>query len=468
LVHRWALVLLRDRLAAILTPLIVLLSGGFGWTLLWKQAQKHDWDLFATVRDLPPSFTVIPETTWRWGNAISTLLIPQRGILLGLALAVIVFTQWWLSEVEPVKHTVVKVRKRTHNPKKSNVERPDEAATRTVAASSSFALPFTIGMKRMIAAGVIAGLLPLVHAHSFVVVMVMGACIALLRRRWREWFAFFVVASVIAIPQMWWSTHGSAVNASKFFEWHFGWDRGEDSAIWFWFKNTGLFIPLLLAALLWRGNEYLVKKRLLFFYLPFTLCFIIPNLMKMAPWVWDNIKVIYYWWLASAPLVALLLARFWRQGRWWRPLAALLLVAVTLSGALDVAAISFKSTEYQVFDRNGLRFAELIREETEPRSLVIHAPVHNHPIFLSGRRSLLGYPGHIWTHGLEFAQRESEIRQIYSGSAAAERLLRDYEIDYVIVSPLERNNLSVNDRFLTKLQKVGEVGAYQLYKVKTP
>jgi hypothetical protein len=465
LVHRWALVLLRDRLAALLTPLIVLLSGGLGWTLLWSQAEKHQWALFATLRDLPPSFTVIPETTWRWGNAISTLLIPQRGILLGLALAVIVFTQWWLSEVEPPKHTVVKQRKK-QNPKRSKVA-PDES-TRSVASTASFSFPFTLPIMRMIAAGVVAGLLPLVHAHSFVVVMVMGACIALLRRRWREWFVFFVVASVVALPQMLWSTIGSAVDASTFFEWHLGWDRREDSVLWFWFKNTGFFIPLLMAALLWRGNEYLVKKRLLLFYLPFTLCFIIPNVMKMAPWVWDNIKVIYYWWLASAPLVALLLARLWRQGKWWRPLAVLLLIVVTLSGALDVAAIALRSTQYQVFDRNGLLFAELIKENTEPRALVIHAPVHNHPIFLTGRRSLLGYPGHIWTHGLDFAQRESEIKQIYAGSADAAKLLRDYQIDYLIVGPLERNNLSVNDRFMSKLQKVGEVGAYQLYKVKTP
>ena len=33
----------------------------------------------------------------------------------------------------------------------------------------------------MIAAGVAAGLLPLVHAHSFVVVMAMAGCLALFR-----------------------------------------------------------------------------------------------------------------------------------------------------------------------------------------------------------------------------------------------------------------------------------------------
>jgi hypothetical protein len=62
-----------------------------------------------------------------------------------------------------------------------------------------------------------------------------------------------------------------------------------------------------------KTEGYLVPKRLLLFYLPFTLCFIIPNFLKMAPWIWDNIKVLYYWWLASAPLVALLLARLWRR-----------------------------------------------------------------------------------------------------------------------------------------------------------
>src|SRR6185295_14318252 len=94
LIHRWALVMLRDKLAAILTPLIVLLNGGFGWTLLFEKAGSNEGGLFGVLMDLPPSFTVIPETTWRWGNAVSALLVPQRGFLMGRPLAVIAFTQW--------------------------------------------------------------------------------------------------------------------------------------------------------------------------------------------------------------------------------------------------------------------------------------------------------------------------------------------------------------------------------------
>ncbi|HLE63782.1 MAG TPA: hypothetical protein VI750_11600, partial [Pyrinomonadaceae bacterium] len=265
--------------------------------------------------------------------------------------------------------------------------------------------------------------------------------------------------------QMYWSTHGSAVDAKTFFSWQFGWDRGQDNALWFWFKNSGLFIPLTVAAILWRNkDQYLVSRRLLLFFMPFTLCFIMPNVIKMAPWIWDNIKVLFYWWLASAPLVAILLARLWEKGKWNRVLAAILFLSLTLAGSLDVASIAFRNTKYQIFDADGIEFAEMIKEQTAPRSLIMHAPVHNTPVFLTGRRSLMGYPGHIWTHGLEFNQREAEIKRMYAGGADAAQLIRNYKVDYVVVSRLERERTTVNERFISSFPKVGEVGDYTLYK----
>jgi hypothetical protein len=447
LVHRWALVMLRDRLAAIITPLIVILNGGFGWTLLFEKAGTNEGGLFGVLMDLPPSFTIIPETTWRWGNAISTLLVPQRGFLMGLPLATIVFTQWWLATSEKPEPSVTGKKTR-----QKNVETQPSR--------------FSFNTRRMIAAGVAAGLLPLVHAHSFVVVMAMAGCLALIRIRWREWFAFFAVASVIAIPQLLWSTIHSAVDAGSFFAWEVGWDHGQDNPIWFWFKNTGIFIPLIFAAILSKRDGYVVPKRLLLFYLPFTLCFIIPNVLKMAPWIWDNIKVLYYWWLASAPIVALLLARLWREGRIRRIIAVLLFVCVTLAGALDVAGIALRSVKYEVFDTAGIRFAEFVKQQTTPRALIIHAPVHNTPVFLTGRRSLMGYPGHIWTHGLQFVQRESEIKRIYLGSPDAEQLIRNYGIEYAVVGPQEKIVTRVNDLFFSRYEMIGEVGEYKLYKIR--
>src|SRR5215213_4854568 len=452
LVHRWALVMLRDRLAAILTPLIVLLNGGMGFTLLFEKAGSNEGGLFGALMDLPPSFTVIPETTWRWGNAVSTLLVPQRGFLMGLPLAVIAFTQWWIAtdKTRPQK-TPETAKKKA---KQKDVWKDQLEPTR-----------FPLNTRRMIAAGIAAGLLPLVHAHSFVVVMAMAGCLALLQIRWREWFAFFAVASVIAIPQLLWSTMHSAVDAGSFFAWEIGWDHGQENPVYFWFKNTGVFMPLLLAAVLLKNGSYIVPRRVLIFFLPFTLCFIVPNFLKMAPWIWDNIKVLYYWWLASAPLVALLLAKLWHQGRIRRIIAAVLFVCVTLAGALDVAGIAMRSIKYEVFDAAGVSFAERMKQRTDPRSLIIHAPVHNTPVFLTGRRSLMGYPGHIWTHGLQFVQREGEIRRIYLGAPDAEQLIRKYGIEYLVVGPQESIVTPVNDGFVSRFQKLGEVGDYQLYKI---
>ncbi len=472
LMHRWALEMLRDKLAAIITPILVLLNGGFGWVLLWNQmTQKNDNGLLGILGSLPASFTVVPGTTWRWGNALSALLIPQRGFLLGLPLAVIVFTQWWLATADAGKADA-ETRRHGDTASEGKADRTQKRKKRSKRKrGSNPRVPESLRLRvssvhRMIAAGVVAGLLPLVHAHSFVVVMVVGGCIALLQWRWRDWITFAVVASLIALPQMWWSTHNSAVNAGKFFEWQFGWDRGLENPVWFWLKNTGLFIPLTIAAILWRRDkEALVPRKLLIFFLPFTLCFIIPNVIKMAPWIWDNIKVLFYWWLASAPLVALLLARLWRQGIVKRAIAVSLLACVTLAGALDVAAIVLRSNEYGIFTAPGIQFAELIKRETPPQAVVIHAPVHNHPVFLTGRRSLMGYPGHVWTHGLEFTQRESEIKRVYAGAPDAVAILRKYGVDYAVVGPLEGNAMNVNEQFFSRFQLVGEVGGYRLYKI---
>ncbi len=96
----------------------------------------------------------------------------------------------------------------------------------------------------------------------------------------------------------------------------------------------------------------------------------------------------------------------------------------------------------------------------------MHAPVHNHPVFLTGRRSLMGYPGHIWTHGLDYVQREAEIKRMYAGAPDAVTLMQKHEIEFVVVSPLERNIMMVNDQFFSKYELVGDVGEYRLYKIQ--
>ena len=459
--HSFGLRLLRNRTAAILTPVLIILNGGLGWTMLFSDIYQSEGGVFQILRHMHHSYTITPDVTqgWRWGSSITTLLIPQRGFLLGIPLAVIVFSLWWDAMNGGQEHSA---KSKAQTGKLKAKKAPPEV-------EGSNSLPFALSswpMRRMLAAGFVAGLLPLIHAHSFIAAMGAAAILALINfRKWRAWLAFFLVASIIAIPQMLWSTHGTAVSTRQFIGWEFGWGHGNENVIWFWFKNTGFFIPLLIAALLWKTDRYLVSRKLLLFFLPFTWCFIVPNLVKFAPWIWDNIKILFYWWIASAPLVALLLARLWEGKLGSRILAVALLFMLTVSATLDVIPLLLRQGEYHEFDNNGIAFAELITQKTPAQAMILHAPVHNTPVFLSGRRSLMGYPGHIWTHGIDSGPREAEIKRIYTGGLDARALLAKYHVDYVVIDPQEREAMPINEAFFKQFDEVATVGEYHLYKI---
>jgi uncharacterized membrane protein len=77
----------------------------------------------------------------------------------------------------------------------------------------------------------------------------------------------------------------------------------------------------------------------------------------------------------------------------------------------------------------------------------------------------LGYPGHVWTHGLEFGPREAEIKKVYAGAPDAGTILKRYGVNYIVVGPIERNMMNVNEQFFSRLQLAGEVSGYRLYKI---
>lgn len=477
LLHRWALRLTGDSVVALISVALVLLSGGFGWSRLIQDVGFSNLGLAELLSQLPHNYTITPDGVYRWGNALTVLLVPQRGLLLGLPLAILVMMQWWRvvqSEEDANQGTAARASLHTQSaPKRKGSQKAVRGAPSPVTRQEA-TVTDTSAIRRMIGAGVIAGLLPLVHAHSFGVLMATAGCLALLFRRWHAWAAFFAAALLVAAPQVWWVTQDNAVQTERFLGWQWGWDRGGQRAVWFWLKNTGLFLPLLIVAVWWRRRAVaawwrpyhtpIVPHGLLLFYLPFTLWFVLPNIIKFAPWVWDNIKLLFYWYVASVPLVALLLARLWRAGGVPRTLAVTLFVVLTLAGNLDVWRVASGSIEMEVFPREAIEFAEVIKLKTPPRSLVLHAPTYNHPVFLTGRRSVMGYPGHLWSHGLDYKEREADVRRIYAGGPGAEAMLQKYGIEYVVVGPLERSLLPVRDEFFQRFTKVGEAGAHRLYK----
>jgi hypothetical protein len=445
LVHRFTREITGDRIAARVAPLLLALSGGFGWLGLINEARLNEGGIVTAFLESDARYTIQNDGIIRFGNTVTALLIPQRGLLLGMALAVIAFLLLWRS----VDDRVV----------------PDDARAgwlRRIRAA--------IGERRMLVAGLVTGVLPIVHLHTFAVVFGTAFLLGLLFRgwrdgRWRAWVVYVVATLALALPLVAWTARGSRANLSSFIGIEFGWDRGQHDPLTFWLVNTGIFIPLLVAAYLWRTDRPLLPRKLLLFSLPFLLWFLIPNVIRVAPWLWDNIKVLTYWWLGAVPLVALVLARIWRSGMAGRLGAVAAAVVLMASGALDIARATV-GPSYQIFDRDGIALAEMVRTGTDPASVVLTAPTYNSPIFLSGRRVFMGYAGFLWANGLPYGDRDAELRTIYAGEPAALDLIERNGIEYILVGPQERTDLSPNDAFLEQFPIAAEVGPYRLYRTE--
>ncbi|HRH45422.1 MAG TPA: hypothetical protein PKY82_27540, partial [Pyrinomonadaceae bacterium] len=249
-------------------------------------------------------------------------------------------------------------------------------------------------------------------------------------------------------------------------------------------NNLGIFIPMLAIALFLTQRRKDTKAQseenhsplstlhsLLLFYIPFIFIFLLSNTIKLAPWEWDNIKVLIYWFLASIPFVAWLLAWLWEKNFGFKTIAVAAFLILTLSGAIDVWRVMSKQINYQVFSNDSVKIAEEIKQKTAPNALFLNAPTYNSAVVLSGRRSWMRYIGHLSSYGIDYEPRERELMRIYEGSALADGLLKKNNIEYVIISPEERsytiqNNLILNDAFFEKYPKIAEFGECKVYKVK--
>jgi hypothetical protein len=436
-----------NKVAGKLSVLILFFCGGFGFIEFFRDYYKDGRGIVEFLWNLPNDYT-IRSSGLRWGNSLTTLFITQRSLLMGFPLTLGILTYiWWLFSSN----------------KEKQFERFDSQGVKTTDSIENF----KYAKISAVFFGLLAGSLVLIHVHSLLVLFLVCAVLFFFSiERWKEWTLFGFSVCLVAVPQFLFLMSGSAVNTKDFIGWHFGWDKGDENFFVFWFTNLGLFIPLLLVSLFLMLKNGEFGK--LIFYIPFALCFLIANVMKLAPWQWDNIKVLIYWFTGSLPFVALLLARMFEVKKLAMMFIALIcLISLTFAGALDVWRTVSRQINYEVFSKDAVSIAEMIKQKTTPDALFLNAPTYNSAVVLSGRRSLIRYPAHLSSYGIDCREREEDVKKIYKGSTEADSLIDKYGIDYVMISPEEYANLSlINEDYFRKFPLIAQVGAYRVYKVR--
>ena len=438
--------------AGLIAVTLTLLGGGVGFWVFFGDAARLG--LINTLAHIPrtydrscPDVTCIsPSYNVQWYNPILSYYLPQRSFVFGAAIVMSVlllmtppllttpFFRW--------RETIDTIRQKWRS-----------------WSIKSEAVAFLI-------AGGLTGLLPFFHVHSLVVLGIVTLCWALLFPR-PAWLGFFAVMAILAVPRLLMAVPGDpgAPPDHQYPRWLIGWVSGSDFPPWFWLKNTGLFWPLLLLALL---SPLALRGRIRLLIAPFSLLFLVANLVKFQPWDWDNSKLLVFWYMASAVAVGALLVRLARVHAAGAVVAAAIWLSLVASGALSLLQfLPAQGPAYVWFTTEEVQLAAQVRQQTAPKAVFVTGEQPTNPIAdLAGRSVLMSYPGWLWSYGINYTQREADLARIYNGGPQALDLLRHYHADYVVIGPSETTIFHPNlDYFAAQFRLVLHTANYRVYAV---
>lgn len=415
--------------AAALALVLFFFSGGLGFIYFFKDTQEAGLNLLQgflqITRLATKEYTDIGHANLHWPNIITANLMPQRAILLGLPLSIIILSLLW-----------------------GAVQRG--------------------GRRTFIAAGVLLSLLPLVHMHSLVALAIILVPLCLLFPR-REWL-FFLASSLPLLAVEMALVFPQTAFSGRFFRYQWGWmsqvGAAQDSIILFWLKNAGPLLLLLILALLRPSFRRSTFGR---FFLPFVLLFVVGNIVLFQVYVWGNQKILLYWYLLSTVVVAEFLVSKWRRRDIYvSALLGVLATLVVLSGFLDVYRNSLPNSRgWRIFNSVDFEASTFLEEHTPPHAIFLTPQEHTNMVaVLAGRQTLLGWELVPYGHGIPYEKRQEDIRLMYQGAEECESLLREYAVDYVLISPVASKQYQANiSYFEDRFPLVFENERYQIFQV---
>lgn len=467
-----------DRDAAGLAVLLFFVGGSLAWLVPLAQANAAADPIAAFVAH-PWDNGARGTAGFRWENVFIGFLAPQRAFLYGLPLGMLVVTLL-MGAVRGVSPGWVMVRRLLD--RGTDGRSATGAMTRGRDPELERLAPDTDRLRRWFAriprrfwmfalAGLVAGLLPLAHLPTMLALAVVTPFLVLAFPS-LGWTGFFVTWMAVAIPQLV-MQQGGAPGALAHLRVQLGWIGNQEPfpAMWlvFWAKNLGWFGPLVLLALAGRRMMPRMPRA---FLLAFGAIFLVANAVVFQPWDWDNHKMLIWWFLAVAILVAPLLVHTWRdhQSAVVRILVVGVLVTMIGSGFLQDLDQAMGHDRHEMVNADEIRLAELVRERTPEHALFAVGLQVNHPIpMLAGRRVLMGYVGWLWTEGIDYTQREVDLRAMYALGPEAARLFSRYGVSYLVIGPYERDQLGANEtEFRIRYPIVVETDQYVVFDVRTP
>jgi len=319
--------------------------------------------------------------------------------------------------------------------------------------------------------------MPLFHSHTFIALSLVLAMLFIIG----DWTVRKATALTVALALLpatfcvWVTT--DYFHAGSFIKWHPHWvQKAGDFAMpffKFWLLNFGVWVPLVLffvgitAFAVWKQRkdpDYKISATVAFL-ISATVIFLVGYFVKLAPWEWDNLKIIIWAYLIVLPFL-------WTDliVHWPIPLRVVVCIAlfssgfITLFGGLAAGKTGFGIADRYEFDNVG----QALKKMPADARFAGH-PIWGSPILLQGRKMVLGYPGHLWTQGFEFAKTNDKLTALMMGAPNYKDLARDLRARYLYWGRDEKTNYAASKRPWEREATVvasGDWGAF--YDLETP
>jgi len=183
-----------------------------------------------------------------------------------------------------------------------------------------------------------------------------------------------------------------------------------------WFAVVGIFWLVIK-----RHRELLVL----------SLLFVGANLVQLAFWDWDQIKLFLGIYVVSLALWTTTTTRL----AWMLHLLCVVLMVPTTYECTKLFAAGDMSTVYSKEDL--VRAAQIVAT-TPPDAIMLAKPNHNSIVTLTGRKLFIGYDGTLWSHGIPYEARRPVLSDLTQAAECDPHLGKPVCATYLVWTEVEQ------------------------------
>lgn len=429
LIYGFALEILRNKFNSTLVVILYFMNGGIGFYFFLKDNLFNPYNILTSLFNptIMKEYSHMWDQNIQWVNFLSRMLIPERSLLFGIPIGIIILRLLFFRENYEIKF---------------------------------FDLLLT---------ALLLSIMPLLHTHTSLVLLIILPVLGinqLISQSWKKnlknYLIVFILTAlfgIIHIPPF----LNHIGESQNFIRMHFGWMQKSNESFWeFWFNNTYLLIPLTIAYFL---TDRKINRKIVILVLCGFILFLLINLILFSPYDWDNIKFLFwiglFFDLAAASVLGHL---FIRKNILIRFTAVVILVSLISTALLSIWREM--NVIYLLFPKEAITTGEQIKSMTAKNSVFLTYKVHNSPINnFAGRSILMSYPGLLWVHGINYQQRDQDINNIFTGNKDAPNLLQKYKVNFVVLEDSQPDGITINKPFFDQFEVLFKNNQYTIYKV---